>query len=70
MGAQAEMMDSLAGQARQAQEAADLDTCAGLLDRGVRSGPPGNPVAPCRSRAQVLAWYQRARDSRRLRPLY
>jgi RimJ/RimL family protein N-acetyltransferase/ketosteroid isomerase-like protein len=63
VGAQAGVMDRLAGQVRQALEAADLDAYADLLDRGVRWGPPGDPVPPCRSRAQVLAWYQRGRDA-------
>jgi hypothetical protein len=60
---QAEVMDRLAGQVRQALEAADFNAYADLLDRGVRWGPPGDPVPSCRSREQVLAWYQRARDS-------
>jgi RimJ/RimL family protein N-acetyltransferase len=60
---QAEVMDRLAGQIRQALEAADLDSYAYLLDRAVRWGAPGDPVPPCRSREQVLAWYRRARDS-------
>jgi RimJ/RimL family protein N-acetyltransferase/ketosteroid isomerase-like protein len=61
--AQAGVMDRLAGQVRRALESADLDTYAGLLDRAVRWGAPGDPVPPCRSREQVLAWYRRARDS-------
>jgi RimJ/RimL family protein N-acetyltransferase/ketosteroid isomerase-like protein len=60
---QAEVMGRLAGQVRQALEAADLDTYAGLLDRAVRWGAPGDPAPPCRSREQVLAWYRRARES-------
>jgi RimJ/RimL family protein N-acetyltransferase len=60
---QAEVMGRLAGQVRQALEAADLDTYAGLLDQAVRWGPAGDPVPPCRSREQVLAWYRRASDS-------
>jgi RimJ/RimL family protein N-acetyltransferase len=59
---QGDVMDCLAGQVRQALEAADLDAYAGLLDPGVRWGLPGDPVPPCRSRAQVLAWYRRGRD--------
>jgi RimJ/RimL family protein N-acetyltransferase/ketosteroid isomerase-like protein len=57
------VMDQLAGQVRSALEAADLDAYADLLDRGVRWGPPGDPVPPCRSRAQVLAWYRRGREA-------
>jgi ketosteroid isomerase-like protein len=56
-------MDRLAGQVRRALEAADLDAYARLLDRGVRWGPPGDPVPPCRSRAQVLTWYRRSHDA-------
>lgn len=63
MNAQADALDRLAGQVREALESADLDAYAGLLDRAVQWGPPGDPVPPCRSRAQVLAWYRRGRDS-------
>jgi RimJ/RimL family protein N-acetyltransferase/ketosteroid isomerase-like protein len=56
-------MDQLAAQVRSALEAADLDAYADLLDRGVRWGMPGDPVPPCRSRAQVLAWYRRGREA-------
>ncbi len=59
----AEVMDQLAAQVRSALEAADLDAYADLLDRGVRWGPPGDPVPPCRSRAQVLDWYRRGRGA-------
>jgi RimJ/RimL family protein N-acetyltransferase/ketosteroid isomerase-like protein len=58
---QAEVMDRLAEQVRSALEAGDLEAYAHLLDGGVRWGPPGDPVPPCRSRAQVLAWYRRGR---------
>jgi RimJ/RimL family protein N-acetyltransferase/ketosteroid isomerase-like protein len=58
----ADVMDQLAAQVRSALEAADLDAYADLLDRGARWGPPGDPVPPCRSRAQVLAWYRQGRD--------
>jgi RimJ/RimL family protein N-acetyltransferase/ketosteroid isomerase-like protein len=57
------VMDQLAAQVRSALEAADLDAYADLLDRGVRWGPPGDPVPQCRSRAQVLAWYRRGRQA-------
>jgi RimJ/RimL family protein N-acetyltransferase len=59
---QAGAMDQLAAQVRSALEAADLEAYAHLLHRDVRWGPPGDPVPPCRSRAQVLAWYRRGRD--------
>jgi RimJ/RimL family protein N-acetyltransferase/ketosteroid isomerase-like protein len=60
---QAGVMDQLAAQVHSALEAADLDAYAHLLHRDVRWGPPGDPVPPCRSRAQVLAWYQRGRGA-------
>ncbi len=63
MTGHAGVMDQLAARIRSALEAADLDAYADLLDRGVRWGPPGDPVPPCRSRAQVLAWYRRGRDA-------
>jgi RimJ/RimL family protein N-acetyltransferase len=56
-------MDHIAEQVRRALEAADLDSYADLLDDGVRWGPPGDPVPPCRSRGQVLAWYRRGREA-------
>jgi RimJ/RimL family protein N-acetyltransferase/ketosteroid isomerase-like protein len=60
---QNDQMDRLAEQVREALDAADLDSYADLLDDGVRWGPPGDPVPPCRSRAQVLGWYRRGRDA-------
>ena len=63
MGSQADVMDYIADQVRQALEAADLGSYADLLDDGVRWGPPGDPVPPCRSREQVLAWYRRGREA-------
>jgi RimJ/RimL family protein N-acetyltransferase/ketosteroid isomerase-like protein len=63
MASHAEAMDQLAAQVRSALEAADLDAYADLLDRGARWGAPGDPVPPCRSRAQVLEWYRRGRDA-------
>jgi len=53
----------LAGQVRQALEAADLAAYADLLDPAVRWGPPGDPAPPCQNRDQVLAWYRRGRDT-------
>lgn len=63
MSGQADVMDWLAGQVRQALEAADLDAYAGLLDPAVRCGPPGDPSPLLQNRAQVLAWYSHGRDS-------
>lgn len=61
MTGQADVMDHLAGQVREALEAADLDAYADLLDPAVTWGPPGDPAPPCQSRAQVLEWYQSGR---------
>ena len=58
MKGSADVVERLAGRVRLAQETADLDAYAELLDPGVRWGLPGDPVPPCRNRAQVLAWYQ------------
>ncbi len=63
MTGHAEVMDQLAAQVRSALEGADLDAYADLLDPDVRWGPPGHPVPPCRSRAQVLAAYRRGREA-------
>lgn len=63
MAGQASVMERLAGQVKEALEAADLDALASLLDPRVRWGAPGDPVPPCRDRGQVLTWYQRARDA-------
>ena len=63
MAGQASAVERLARQVTEAVEAADLDALAGLLDPGVRWGPPGDPVPPCRDREQVMAWYRRARDA-------
>ena len=59
----ADVTGGLAGQVRQALQAADLDAYAALLDPAVPLGPPGDPSAPCQSRAQVLAWYRQGRNS-------
>ena len=63
MTGQRDATQRLAGQVRQALEAADLAACADLLDPAVRLGPPGDPSPPCQNRDQVLAWYQRGRDA-------
>jgi RimJ/RimL family protein N-acetyltransferase/ketosteroid isomerase-like protein len=59
----ASAVERLAGRVKEALEAADLDALARLLDPGVRWGPPGDPVPPCRDREQVMTWYRRARDA-------
>jgi hypothetical protein len=63
MTGQADAVSRLAGQVRQALEAADLDTYADLLDPAVRWGPPGDPAPPCQTRGQVLDWYRRGREA-------
>jgi hypothetical protein len=60
---QADSTEWLAGQVRQAMENDDLDAYAHLLDPGVRWGAGGDPEPGCQSRAQVLAWYRRGRES-------
>ena len=55
-------MDQVAGRVRAAMVAEDLSAFAELLDPDVTWGAPGaNPG--CRSRSQVLAWYQRGREA-------
>jgi RimJ/RimL family protein N-acetyltransferase/ketosteroid isomerase-like protein len=63
VAAHAEIMDQLAAQVRSALEAADPNAYAQLLDPGVRWGAPGDPIPPCRSKAQVLEWYRRGRGA-------
>lgn len=53
----------LAAQVATALEAADLSDYAELLDPAVTWGPPEEPSAGCRSRGQVLEWYERGRSS-------
>jgi ketosteroid isomerase-like protein len=62
MTEQAEVMNRLAGQVRDALDAADLSAYEDLLDPDVRWGPPDDPAPPCQTRAQVLSWYQRGQD--------
>ena len=58
-----EGMDEVAGLVRNALAAEDLSAFAELLDPGVTWGAPGARNPSCKSRAQVLAWYQRGRDA-------
>jgi SnoaL-like domain len=46
---------------RSALESADLDAIAALLAPNVTWGPPGAKSPPCRSKQQVLEWYQRGK---------
>jgi len=61
-----ESPDAVAGIARQlrvALESANLSEISHLLDPKVRWGSPGDPSPTCQSRKQVLAWYERGRDT-------
>jgi ketosteroid isomerase-like protein len=56
-------MEVLAERIKAALESADLSTFRDLLDPNVQWGAPGDPAPACQNREQVLAWYQRSRDS-------
>src|SRR5271165_6667941 len=56
---------TIAEQVSAAMEAADLSGFAELLDPDVHWGPPDASRPVCRNRRQVLAWYERARESGR-----
>ncbi len=59
----AESMDQVAMQVSVALQAANLSGFSDLLDPNVRWGPPGDKSPPCKNREQVIAWYQRGKDS-------
>jgi len=46
---------------RAALESADLDEISAVLAPNVTWGPPGAKSPPCRSKQQVLEWYQRGK---------
>jgi ketosteroid isomerase-like protein len=56
-------MERLARRVRIALEAQDLVTFNELLDPGVTWGAPGARNPSCKNRQQVIAWYQRGRES-------
>ena len=56
-------LQELADQVRVALETDDLSSYRDLLDPNVHWGPPGDPSPPCQNRDQVLAWYERGRQS-------
>ena len=58
-----DVMESLAQQVGAALSSADLSAYSDLLDPNVRWGAPDAPSPTCKNRAQVLAWYQRGRES-------
>lgn len=58
------------GRVKHALESADLSQFEALLAPNVRCGPPDDPTPPCRTRNDVLAWYERGRsDGRRAQVL-
>lgn len=63
MTEQRDAMQRLAEQVAGALEAADLSAYRELLHPDVRWGAPDAKRPSCRNRDQVLAWYQRGRES-------
>ena len=63
MPEQQEAMEAMAQQVRLALDAADVSAFSALLDPDVRWGAPDAVRPSCMNRDQVLAWYQRGRDS-------
>jgi ketosteroid isomerase-like protein len=62
MGVMTETMEQTAALVRRAMAAEDVAAFAELLDPAVTWGAPGATNPTCKSRDQVLAWYQRGRD--------
>jgi ketosteroid isomerase-like protein len=60
---QRERADDIAARVRLALESADLSAFSDLLDPNVTWGAPDDPRPACRNRNQVLAWYERGRES-------
>jgi ketosteroid isomerase-like protein len=58
-----EAMESLARQVRVALESADVSAFSDLLDPDVHWGAPDARRPTCQNRDQVLAWYERGRES-------
>lgn len=56
-------MDEVAEQVRKALAAQDLSAYSELLDPDVTWGGPGHRNPPCKSRAQVLSWYQQNQEA-------
>jgi ketosteroid isomerase-like protein len=56
-------MEALAQQVRVALESADVAAFSHLLDPDVHWGAPDTRRPSCRNRDQVLAWYERGRES-------
>ena len=63
-------MEELAAAVRCALDSSDLDSFAHLLAPDVRWGAPDDPKPPCRSRRDVIRWYERGKaQGRRARVL-
>jgi ketosteroid isomerase-like protein len=58
-----ETMEETAALVRHAMAAEDVAAFAELLDPSVTWGAPGATNPTCKSRNQVLEWYQRGRDA-------
>ena len=63
MGAMTDTIEDTAALVRRAMAAEDVAAFAELLDPGVTWGAPGATNPTCKSRDQVLTWYQRGRDA-------
>jgi hypothetical protein len=63
MAAMTETMEETAALVRRALAAEDVEAFAELLDPAVTWGAPRATNPSCKSRDQVLAWYQRGRDA-------
>ena len=59
----ADTMEETATLVRRALAAEDVEAFAELLDPAVAWGAPGATNPTCKSRDQVLTWYQRGRDA-------
>lgn len=63
-------MEDLAAAVRSALDSSDLDRVAHLLAPDVRWGASDDPKPPCRSRHDVIRWYERGKaQGRRARVL-
>jgi hypothetical protein len=58
-------MEDLAAVVRCALDSSDLDRFAHLLAPDVRWGAPDDPKPPCRSRRDVIRWYERGKEKGR-----
>jgi hypothetical protein len=55
-------MEDLASAVRRALDSGDLAQFAELLSPDVRWGAPDDPKPPCRSRRDVIRWYERGKE--------